>query len=144
MKKLSSNFDATKPLVNKKRTQFTKPSKKSLFEAIKYLLKLTNQIGTLFRPRGLLHVNHLLQITIEKGITDINLSQFSQKSQSQAKHHMYGSWFYNETKSLIKVYIFLLQISQGNQPTFLFVKETRTEQLDSKNPLATNCIMIYR
>ena len=136
---------ARKPKVKKEQTELIKPSTRSLFQTIYCLLDLVNVIWFrwIFKTQRLLHVDCLFQITMEKGILNIQLLNFPLLSDCNVENCAYGSSPYNRAESLYKISPFLLLISSCNKPGLELIHSSIGIVLHLVNPSTTQRLLIF-
>ena len=118
------------------------PSFGSLLQTIQSLVEATHLMFlTWFQKTSWLsYIDFLLQLTIEKSYSNVQLMHFPSKmcphcsSQPNSYHSRSGS------KSLLKFYTLLLSIAFGNKASFQIINRSINFPLDFVNPSSANCL----
>ena len=123
-----------------------KPSPGCLFETIKGLMQFANisRISCIHITKKLLHVNLLLEVTMEKGIRDIKLSQRLIAIDSNGKNQFDCSWLDHWTESLQIVNTNLLMKYLGYKSSFVTSNSLITVKFDLEHLFTTNQISMRR
>jgi hypothetical protein len=104
------------------RSKALKPSPRSLLKAIKGTTKMTSHTLRNIIPRWWMHVNILMQLTINKGILDIKLRDGPLSNRSHFKKSVNSGHMSNRSKSLIIITTVLLLKTTGNKASLIALK----------------------
>ena len=111
---------AIKTKLNDKRAESLKLDTRSLFEAIKSFLQLTDMIREVGVniPRRLFHIDMFSKMTIKKCILDIKLTERPFVGHNKKEDNMDSCSLHNRTKSVSVVETKYLCIAFGNNVSF--------------------------
>ena len=118
------------------------PSFGSLLQTIQSLFEVTHlMLLTWFcKSSWLSYIDFLLQLTIEKSCLNVQLMHFPPKMCSHCYNQPDSCHLRSRSKSLLKVYTFLLSISFGNKASFQMINRSINFPLDFVNPFSANSL----
>ena len=128
------------PKLYNRITEFLKSGSRRLFETLKRLPKSTYfaRLPSSNKPRWLLHVNLLLQVTRKKSILYIKLKQRPIQIGSKWNKNPNKGSLGNQRERLSIINPISLSISFGQKASFVALKITIRMILHCKNPTAAN------
>jgi hypothetical protein len=117
------------------RGETLKPGARGLFQAIKRAPKTADHPIWNRIPRRRLHINLLMQLTIEKGVLNIKLRHGPVANRGDSKKSAHSGHMSHRSKSLIIVMALLLLKTMSHKTRFIALKRSIRAGLNFVDPL---------
>ena len=92
----------------------------------------------MMKTRRLIHINKLMEITVEKGVGNVQLSDMTLFANCKCQEKTNGCGLNDRTKGFVIVNAFLLMKSFCNKTCFVLGRGTARGRFKLINPFATN------